>query len=136
MTSNSPENLIAISGSLQIPARLPNRLENVHVPCAAAGIAGDGFANFLFGWLGVLGEQLMSRKHQTGRAEATLQAVRIAEGLLNGMKLSVFFEALDGGDLRPVSLHREDRAGLYGHAVHQHGAGTAVRGVATDMRAR
>ena len=98
-------------------------------------LPGNRFADFLFAWLGVLGEQLMGGEQQTGRAVATLQAVRIAESSLNRIELAIFFEALNGRDLRPVSLHRKHRAGLYRQAVHQHGTSTAVRRVATDVRA-
>src|SRR6266404_3296223 len=77
----------------------------------------------------------MRRKHQPGRAVAALQAVGITEGLLNRMELAVFFETLNGGDLRSVSLHRKHRAGLYRQAIHQHSASAAVCRVATDVRA-
>ena len=95
----------------------------------------DRFADFLFAWLGVLGEQLMGGQQQTGRAVATLQAVRIAESSLNRIELAIFFQALNGRNLRPVSLHCKHRAGLYRQSVHQHGASAAVCRVATDVRA-
>ena len=44
-------------------------------------------------------------------------------------------QPLDRGDLRAVGLHGEHGATLHGHPVHQHGAGTAVGGIAADGRA-
>src|SRR5208283_3055564 len=84
-TSNVPANLIAISGSPHVAGRHFDGLEAIHISGAAASIARDRLANFLFVGLPILRQQLMSREHQTGRAVATLQTVSIAEGFLNRM---------------------------------------------------
>src|SRR5262245_618239 len=71
-----------------------------------------------------------------GRAVAALQAVVLAEGLLQGVQLAVRGESLDREDVAAVGLDGEHRAGLHRPAVHHHRAGTARRGVAADIRAR
>ena len=58
----------------------------------------------------------------------------VVERLLDGMELAVPREPLDGRDLRAVGLDAEHRAGLHRLAVHEHGACTARRGVAADVR--
>ena len=70
-----------------------------------------------------------------GRAEAALQAVVLAEGLLHGMQLAVLGQALDGRDLGAVAGGGQHGAGLHGAAVHVHHAGAALAGVAAHMRA-
>jgi hypothetical protein len=57
------------------------------------------------------------------------------EALLDRIQLAVALEALDGHDLAAVGLHGQDGARLDGHAVEQHRARAAVRGVAADVRA-
>jgi hypothetical protein len=53
------------------------------------------------------------------------------EGLLQRVPLPVR-EALDGGDLGAVGLHRQHGAALHGHAVQVHRARATVGGVAAD----
>ena len=88
----------------------PNRLEDVLVPGAAASIAGNGLAYFLLVRLLVRREQLVSGEQQARRTVAALQAVGLAEGLLNRMKLPIFFQTLDRNDFRTIGLNRENRA--------------------------
>ncbi|MGY4596536.1 hypothetical protein ACVWXL_004282 [Bradyrhizobium sp. GM22.5] len=71
-----------------------------------------------------------------GRAEAALQAMVFAEGLLHRMqRRAVGGQALDRLDLVAVGHHGERGAGLHGLAVQMHDASAALRGVAADMGA-
>ena len=58
----------------------------------------------------------------------------VPERLLDRVERVLPGEPLDGGDFRPVRLHREDGAGLHRLPVHEDGAGAALRGVAADVR--
>ena len=60
----------------------------------------------------------------------------LPETFLQGMKLTVLGEALDGGDVGAVGLDRQDRAGLHRQPVHMNGARTALAGVAPDVGPR
>src|SRR5262245_25378278 len=74
--------------------------------------------------------------HHARRAEAALQAVVLLEGSLNGMQLTVAGEPLDGGDRRTRRLDGKDRAALHRLAIHVNDTGTALVGIAADVRAR
>jgi hypothetical protein len=59
----------------------------------------------------------------------------LVESLLQRMQAAVGLRhAFDGKDLAAFSLYRKDGAGLDGLAVEIDGAGTAMGGVAADMR--
>ena len=58
----------------------------------------------------------------------------LVEGPLQRMELPVAGHGLDGRHLPPVRLDREQRARLHGPPVEEHGAGSAGRGVASDVR--
>src|SRR5262249_1790688 len=102
---------------------------------AAAQVAGDRLADFLFAGVLVAREE-RARRHQHARgAEAALQSVLFGEALLHRVELAALLQALDGSDLRAVGLHREHGARLDRLAVELNSAGAAVRGVAADVRA-
>jgi hypothetical protein len=69
------------------------------------------------------------------RAEAALQRVVLAEGLLQRREIIVVGQSLDGDDLAAFGLDREDQAGAYRLAVHQHGAGAADAVLAANVSA-
>src|SRR5207253_2994924 len=68
-------------------------------------------------------------------AKAALQAMTLLERRLHRMQFAVGREAFDGRDLGAFRLDGKDRARLDRVTVDQHGAGTALPGVAADVRA-
>ena len=88
-------------------------LDDVHVPGAAADVAGDGPPDVVLGGVGLAVEQRGGRQHHSGGAEAALQAVFLFETGLDRMQLAVARQPLDSGDFVPLGLHREHRAGLH-----------------------
>ncbi len=84
----------------------------------------------------VLLQQPIGPRDHARRAEAALQAMHLAEALLQRMQRAVGSrDALDGEDLGALGLDREDGAGFDRLAVEIDGAGAAMAGVAADMRA-
>src|SRR5205085_54758 len=84
--------------------------DDMLVAGAAAEIAFEAVAYLFARRAGISFEQLRGRHDHAGRAIAALQAVAFPEALLHGMKLAVVRQAFDGRNLRPVRLHRKDRA--------------------------
>src|SRR4029077_9037891 len=80
--------------------------------------------------------QVSDEGHQdAGRAEAALERVADAEGLLQRVQArAVSREALDGVHPAAVDLDREDEAGARGLAVDQDGARSARAVLAAQMR--
>ncbi len=71
-----------------------------------------------------------------GGAEAALQAVGVAEGLLQRVELAVAAgQPLDGGELVAVGLDRQHQAGAHRLAVDEHRAGAADAVLAADVGA-
>jgi hypothetical protein len=83
----------------------------------------------------LLGEQRMGRGDEARRAEATLQGVVLAEGLLQRRQIVIVGQAFDRDDLRTFRLHGEDQAGAHRGTIHQHGAGAANAMLAADVGA-
>ena len=103
---------------------------------AAADVALELLANGLLFELVAEAVDHVDRRHDhAGRAEAALQAVILAEGLLHRMQLLAVGEALDGEHVGAVRLHRQHGAGLDRLAVDMDDAAAALRGVAADMGA-
>ena len=93
-------------------------------------------ADFFFGRIGIVAQQLDQRRQNARRAEAALQAVIVAERLLQRMqRVGIGRDAFDGHDLVAVGLHREHQAGARRIAVEQDGAGAAHAVLAAEMRA-
>ena len=59
----------------------------------------------------------------------------IAESFLHRVQGIAVGKTFDGRDRSALGLQRQHVAGLHRVAVHMHGAGAALRGVAADMRA-
>ena len=81
-------------------------------------------------------QQAIGPHDHAGRAIAALQAVHLAEALLQGVQRAVRRgDALDGHDAGLVGLHGEYGAGLHRTAVEVDGACAAMAGLAADMQA-
>src|SRR5262245_56196325 len=102
---------ILLSGLGHPAGRVFHRRHDVLVARASAEVALEADADLRVARMRILLEQIAGRHDHSRRAEAALQAVVLPEGLLQGVELSVFREALDGRDVRSVGLDREDRAG-------------------------
>src|SRR2546426_11150070 len=115
---------------------LLDRLDDVLVAGAAAEVAVEPAADLLFGGGRVVLHQVDRAHHHARRAEAALQPVAVVEGHLHRVQLAVLRrQALDGGDLGAMHLCGQHVAGLHRLAIDVHGAGTALRRVAADVRA-
>ena len=85
--------------------------------------------------LGFFCRKRVAGHQHAGRAVTALQPVLGHEAGLQRVQRAVLLQALDRHELLAVGLHREHRARLHRAAVHEHGAGAAVRGVAADVGA-
>ena len=68
--------------------RVLHRLDDVHVAGAAAEVPADGPPDVVVRGIGVVLQQRGGSQHHSRRAEPALQAVLLAEGLLDGMQLA------------------------------------------------
>src|ERR1700724_3551756 len=112
-----------------------NRLHDVVVARAPADISFELFPDGALVELVAEALHHVDRRHEhAGRAEALLQPVILAKCLLHGMQLVGGRQTLDGEDVRPLDLQRQDGAGLDGLAVDVNDTAAALRGVAADVR--
>src|SRR5216684_178608 len=118
-----------------LAGRHADRFENVLVTGATASISRDSFANLLVRRLGVLVQQVNGREKKARRAEAALQPVAFREGLLHWMQRAVRRKALHRSDLSAVGHGGEERTRLDRAAVQKHCAGSAIGGIAANVRA-
>src|SRR5512144_1676335 len=122
--------------SVELGGGVLNGLDDVLVARAAAEVTGNAEADLLFAGTGVLLQQPVGAHDHTGCTEAALQAVHLAEAFLQSMQCAVGVgHAFDGADVGAGRLHREHGARLHRSAVEVDGAGSAMAGVAADMRA-
>src|SRR2546423_737083 len=112
-----------------------HRLDDVHVARAAADLPGDRLADLLLGRVRIAVQKRPRGHDHARRAEAALEAVFLHEAHLHGVELSVLLHVLDGAHLVAASHRGEHGARLHGLAVHEHGAGAAVAGVAAPVGA-
>src|SRR5271170_2961700 len=91
-----------------------NRADDVVVAGATADVAGQVVANFAFGRIRMLLEQLADAHDHSRRAEAALQCVMLLKGRLNRMQPIRRREALDRRDRRSVGHDSENGAGFDG----------------------
>src|SRR5215208_3087415 len=110
-------------------------LHDVLVAGATAQVPFQAFSYLLLRRIGILLQQADGGHDHARRAVAALQAVRLVEGLLHRMPHAVLRNAPDGGDLVPVSLHRQYRARLDRLPVDVDRAGPATGRVASRMHA-
>src|SRR3954466_1190040 len=133
--SRSLMSVMAISSG-HLGQALLHGLHDVVITGAAAKVAVERLADLLLARVRVFPRQAHGREHHAGRAEAALQSVVLLEGRLHRVQRAVCRQALDGGELRALRLHGEQVATLHRLAIEEHGAGAALRGVASDVRSR
>src|SRR5579875_83787 len=112
-----------------------DRAHNVLIAGAAADIALESLADFFFCGIGVILEQLIRGHNHARCAEATLQTVLLPETFLDGVQASLGCQSLDGRYLAAIRLHSQGRTGFNGFAIEQNGAGSTLRGIASNVRA-
>src|SRR5215218_7580634 len=110
-------------------------LHDVLVARAAAQVPFQALPYLLLCRVRILLEQADGGHDHARCSVAALQNVRLVEGLLHRMPHTVLRDAPDGGDLVPVSLHRQDRARLDRLPVDVDRAGPATGRVASRMYA-
>src|SRR5689334_7642345 len=79
-----------------------HRVDDVLVTGAAAQVAFESVANFLFGGVGVVGEQLPGAQNHAGRTEAALQSVLVPECFLDRIEAAICREPFDGQDFSSI----------------------------------
>src|SRR5436190_4155921 len=113
-----------------------HRLDDLLVAGAAAQVPADRIADLRLGRIRIRVQQSLRGDEHSRRAVAALQAVRLAEAVLQNAHRAVGFrETLDGGDAVAVRLHRVHEAGPYGFPVEHHRARAADAVLAADVRA-
>src|SRR5262249_37356923 len=123
--------------ALQAPSGIKRGRDDALVAGAAAQIAGDRDAHLLLGWVRIVAQELGQGGQHPGRAEAALQAMVVAERLLQRIELvRTWREPFDRRDGMAVGLHREHQAGARRKIVEQNGAGSAHAVLAAKARAR
>jgi hypothetical protein len=80
-------------------------------------------------------EQCDRRHDHAGGAETALQTMMLPKGVLHWMQPVDRANSLDRSYLATSDLHGQNRAGLDGVAVQQHGAGATIGRVAAHMSA-
>src|ERR1051325_5779752 len=84
-----------------------DRAEDVVVAGAAADVAFEFVANALPIELWLAVDHVDGGHDHPRRAKAALESVVVAEGLLDGMELSILGKCLAGQDVCALGLHRE-----------------------------
>ena len=100
-----------------------------------AEVAFQRMANFRFGWIRIVLQQIGGRHDHAGGAKAALQAVLLAESFLNGVQSAVFGQAFNGGYMGAIGLYCQGGAGLYCLPIYEYGASSTATGIAPDVRA-
>jgi hypothetical protein len=120
---------------------------DVWIRTAAAEVAAETFANFLAGQIGELGFANFGRDKAgmtgpgfvehgdrgadlAGRAVAALKTVVLDESRLDGVKISVAFQAFNRSEPVPFMHNGEGEAGVDAAAIDKYGAGSALAVVA------
>src|SRR5882762_10608626 len=111
-----------------------HRLDDLLIAGAAAQVSADRIADLLFGRIRIRVQQSLGSDQHPWSAVAALQAVRLAEAVLQDAQRSVGFgETLDGGDAVAVRLHRVHEAGTHRLSVEHHRARAANAVLAADV---
>ncbi|XYI44536.1 hypothetical protein CMPELA_08695 [Cupriavidus necator] len=121
--------------SLQPGHGKKNSIDDVLIPGAAAQVAVQRFPDIAFGRRRLVRKQRSCRKQHSWRTEATLQAMKFVEGLLEHGCRVVVLHAFNRVKLAAVSLGGKYGARLHVRPVDKHRAGSALGGVATDVNA-
>src|SRR6185437_232013 len=108
----------------------------VLVAGTAADVAVQGMPDLLLRRVWVVFDELPDGHDHARGAVAALEALLVLEGLLHRVEGAVLRagQAFDRDDRVAVRLGRQDRAGLHRRAIQGHRAGTALGGVAADVR--
>ena len=113
-----------------------HRVHDVLIAGTTAEVRRDGVANLRLGWLRMIPKEGGQRHQHSRRAEAALQAMRVAKRGLERIEAAVrrrkSFNCLNGV---PVRLHGEHDAGARGFAVKEDGAGAAHTVLAPNVGA-
>src|SRR5712691_8726912 len=113
-----------------------HRLDDLLIAGAAAQVSADRIADLLFGRIRIRIQQSLGSDQHPWSAVAALQAVRLAEAVLQHAHRTVGLrETLDGGDTVAVRLHRVHEARPYRLPVEHHRARAAYAVLAADVRA-
>ena len=116
-------------------SRGPHRVEDLLVAGAAAEVAREGLADLVVRRARRVIEQVDGGDDQAGRAEPALHGAGGEKRLLDAVQRTVLGDALDGDDVVPVGLRREDEARADERAVEQHRARSALALLARVLRA-
>jgi hypothetical protein len=108
-------------------------LDDVLVARAPTQVTFDCVSDFRLARIRVAAEQIGCRHHHSRRAISTLKSVLFPKAFLDRMEFVPLSQSLDGGDLIPVSLDRENGTGFHGLTIHQDGAGAAKGTFASNM---
>jgi hypothetical protein len=140
LAANRLAHAVEIAGTHRLsPHRLgalPDRLDDILVTGASTQISLELGAYGFFVGIGMALHEIDCGEHHAGRTKTALQSVAVLERGLHRVQLAVSGgETFDGGYLRSIRLRGENRARLDRIAIDQDRAGTALTGVATDVRA-
>ena len=112
-----------------------DRLDDLLIAGAAAEHAAQGILDRRLVGPGIALQQVRRRHQHARRADAALGRAMIEEGLLQGRHAGQIREPFDRGDRLAGELSAGHQTGAELFAVHQHGAGTAVAGIAAHLGA-
>src|SRR5712692_584790 len=113
-----------------------HRLDDLLIAGAAAQVSADRIADLPFGRIRIRIQQSLGSDQHPWSAVAALQAVRLAEAVLQHAHRAVGLrETLDGGDAVAVRLHGIHEAGAHRLSVEHHRARAADAVLAADVRA-
>ena len=110
-----------------------DRIDNLHIAGAHTKIAGQCFANFFFGWIGIARQEGMAGHNHSWRAVAALKSVIFDEGFLYRAQLTVFCQTLDCGYFAAICLDSKVETGFRQLVVQKNRAGAAFTDNAADM---
>src|SRR5262245_22384279 len=116
----------AISGAGHPAGGELDGIENLRVPGAATEVPGERRADRVPVRSARRVEESLRGEDDPRRAVPALRGSELCEGLLERMKTAALREALDGDDLRVLTLHRQRETRQNGQAVHEDGAGPAL----------
>src|SRR5205085_536358 len=118
MRSRSSRNSSSIRSLLR-HGGLFDGVNDLHVACTSAEIAGDGFLDLVARRLGVGVEQGAGGNQHAGRADAALRAAGFEEGLLKRVEAAIARQPFDGDDADVLQLADGDEAGVDDFAIDE-----------------
>ena len=121
---------------LHAGGRVEHRFDDIVIAGAAADIALELVAHRRLVELAAMAAYDVDRRHDHARRAVTaLQAVIVAERRLHRVQFVAPGDTFDRGDAGARGLSRQHGTGFHCPAVDMDDAGTALAGVAADMRA-